>query len=191
MALFSAVPGTRGSNGPSEKNFLATLKALINSLGDRHKSVRAAATRALWMVALVASVPEGLIDIEPATSALIELLDVSDPAIRFEAIRGLGAVGPTVLGDPPARLVAAIEDQSDKSRDAAVEASAVFHHGFPRLIPSFVKSAERARPQARAGYLKLLSRIKRPKFTGRERARPDHSSRHQGWGNCGRSTILS
>jgi len=69
MALVSAVPGTRGSTGPSEKNVRATLKALINSLGDRDKSVRAAATRALWMVALVASLPEGSIDFEPATSA--------------------------------------------------------------------------------------------------------------------------
>jgi HEAT repeat protein len=72
--------------------------ALINSLSDRQPSVRIAATRALWMVVLVAHPPPESIDFEPATSALIKVLDDSDSAIRLEAIRGLGAVGPKLLG---------------------------------------------------------------------------------------------
>ena len=47
------------TTGPSEKNVRATLMALINSLCDRQPSVRIAATRALWMVVLVAHVPRG------------------------------------------------------------------------------------------------------------------------------------
>jgi hypothetical protein len=61
----------------------------------------------------------------------------------------LGAVGPTVLGDPRVRLVAAIEDQSDKSRDAAVEASSakstlreIAESGSPHIRSIVAKSLE-------------------------------------------------
>jgi HEAT repeat protein len=165
-ALVSVVPGVGGTTGPSEKNVRATLMALINSLSDRQPSVRIAATRALWMVVLVAHPPPESIDFEPATSALIKLLDDSDSAIRLEAIRGLGAVGPKLLGDPPARLVAAMDDESDKARDTAIEALAVFYRGLSPLIPSLVESADKAAPGTCPGYLKLLSRIRPPNFSG-------------------------
>jgi HEAT repeat protein len=118
------------------------------------------------MVILVSHVPGGQIDVEPAMNALIERLDDPDPAVRLAAIQGLGAVGPKALGDPPARLVAVMDDDSDQSRGAAVEALAVFHRGLPPLIPSLVKSAENAAPQVRAGYLKLLSRVRPRSFSG-------------------------
>ncbi len=106
-------------------------------------------------------VPAAQIDLEPATNAVTKQLDDPDPAVRLSAIQGLGAIGPKVLGDPPARLVTAIEDESDKSRAAAIEALAVFQHGLPPLIPSIVKSAERAGPTVRVGYLNLLKRGRR------------------------------
>ena len=165
-ALVSAIPGTSGATGPTVTNVRAALRALVKSLDDRQPSVRAAATKALWMVILVNQVPAGQIDLEPATNAVTRRLDDPDPAVCLSAIQGLGAIGPKVLGDPPARLVAAMDDKTDKSREAAIEALAAFHHGLPRLIPSLVKSAEVAAPQARAGYLKLLSRVRPRSFSG-------------------------
>jgi HEAT repeat protein len=164
--LVSVVPGVGGDTGPSEKNIRATLMALINSLGDRQPSVRIAATRALWMVVLVAHVPAGTIDFDSAISALIERLDDSDLAIRVSAIQGLGAVASKALGEPPARLVAAIEDESDKSREAAIEALSNFRQGLPLVIPLLVRKAEVADTRIRAGYLKLLGRIRPPNFSG-------------------------
>jgi HEAT repeat protein len=164
-ALVSAIPGVAGAAVPSGADVRATVEALVKSLEDRQPAMRAAATRALWMVILVNQVPAGQLDLEPAINAVIERLDDPDPTVRLSAIQGLGAVGPKVLGDPPAKLVAAMDDASEKSRDAATEALAVFYQGLPRVIPSLVKSAEGATPAARDGYLKLLSRIRPRSFS--------------------------
>jgi HEAT repeat protein len=147
-ALVSAVPGTSGATAPMVTHVHAALRALVKSLDDRQPSVLAADTRALWMVILVNQVPAGQIDLEPATNAVTQCLDDPDPAVRLSAIQGLGAIGPKVLGDPPAKLVAALDDDSEKSRDAAIEALAAFHHGLPGLIPSrlaFAMSQSRQR----------------------------------------------
>ena len=164
-ALISVVPGVGGANAPSERNVQAALRALVKSIEDRQASVRAAATRALWVVILVARLPAGTADFEAGTTALIERLDDPDPAVRVSAIQGLGAVASKALGEPPARLVAAMEDESEKSCEAAIEALSNFRQALPPLIPSLVRRAEVADPRIRAGYLKLLGRIRPPKFS--------------------------
>jgi HEAT repeat protein len=166
MALVSSVTGVAGGNSPTVTNVRSALRALVKVLDDPQPAVRATAARALWMIVLVNQVPAGLINVEPVMDALINRLDDPEPAVRLSAIQGLGAVGPNVLGDPPARLVAAMEEESDKLRDAVVEALAAFREGLPPLIPSLVKAAEGAGPPVRAGYLRLLSRIRRPQFSG-------------------------
>jgi HEAT repeat protein len=90
--------------------------------GDPQPSVRAAVTRALWMVIFVSAVPAGEIDVAPAMNGLADRLDDSDPAVRLAAVQGLGMLGPNLLGDPPPRLVAAMKDESNTIRDAAVRA---------------------------------------------------------------------
>ena len=166
MALVSVVPGTNGAAAPTGKVVRAVVRALVKCVKDPQPSVRAAATKALWMVILVNPMAGAEADFEPATSALIERLDDLEPAVRLSAIQGLGMLGPKILGDPPARLVAVMEDESDQMRDAAIEALASFRHGLPPLVPSLVRAAERAEPRARAGYLKLLRRIRPPPFSG-------------------------
>ena len=166
MALVTVVSGASGTAAPSVPDVKAALEAIGNLLDDPQPDVRATATQALWMTILVNHVPEGQIDLERATNAVTSRLDDFDPAVRLCAIQGIGIVGPKVLGEPPAKLVAAMDEGSDKHRDAAIEALAGFHDGLPRLIPSLVKSAEAADPRTRAGYLKLLSRIRPPKFSG-------------------------
>jgi HEAT repeat protein len=161
----SAVPGVRGGAVPRVEEIRAAMRALVKSLGDSQPSVRAAGTRALWMVILVNQVPEEQIDLVPAANALVGQLDDPDSAVRLSAVQGLGAIGPNLLGDPPPRLVAALDDETEKTRDAAALALAAFHHGLPVLIPALVKSAERAAPAARPAYLKLLSQIRAPKFS--------------------------
>jgi HEAT repeat protein len=166
MALVSAVPGVRGGAVPTAEDISAAVRALVKALDDSQSSVRAAVTRALWMVILVNQVPEEQIELVPAANALVGQLDDSDPAVRLSAVQGIGAVGPNLLGDPPPRLVAALDDETEKTRDAAALALGAFHHGLPVLIPALVQSAEKAAPAARPAYLKLLSQIRAPKFSG-------------------------
>ena len=71
-----------------------------------------------------------------------------------------------VLGDPPPRLVAALDEESEKNRAAVVEALAFFNRGLPPLIASLAKSADGAAAPVRADYLKLLSRVRPPNFSG-------------------------
>ena len=164
-ALVCVVPGAGGGPIPSKEDLNAALATLVAMVRDPQPSVRAAATRALWMVMLVNQAPPAQLNVVPATDALIDGLEDSDPSVRLAAIQGLGAVGPRFLGVPPPELVAAIEDQSEKTRNAAVEALAVFYQGLPPLVPSLVDSAERASPQARASYVKLFGRIRPRSFS--------------------------
>jgi HEAT repeat protein len=166
MALVSAVPGVAGGQPPNTTELRTVLNALVKALNEQEPVVRATFTRALWMVMLVNQGRASQIDLEPASDALISRLDDPDPAVRLSAIQGLGSIGPMVLGDPPPRLVAALDEKSEKNRAAAVEALAVFYRGLPPLLPSLAQSADRAAAPARADYLKLLNRVRPPKFSG-------------------------
>ena len=166
MALVSAVPGVAEGDSPTAADVRAALDALVKSLNDPQPAFRAVATRALWMVIFVNVLPPEQVDVEPATIAVTGRLDDPDPGVRLVAIQGLGFIGPNLLGDPPARLVAVMGDDSAPLRAAAVEALAVFYRGLPPLIPTLAKCAERAAAPVRADYVKLLGRIRPPKFSG-------------------------
>lgn len=67
-------------------------------------------------------------------------------------------------GKHPA-LIAALEDESAENRQAAAKYLARFPREVIRLIPSLVRSLERARPELRSGYAGILGAIQPPAFS--------------------------
>jgi len=164
MALVTVIPGVVGAR-PRIELVSKAIAALLTCLKDPQPSVRVAAAQAVWMVIIVGRVPALGVSLDRVTTALIERLGDADRSVRLAAIRGLGTVGPKVSDDPPEALVAALEDESDQNRDAVGYALASFHRGLPRLLPSLVRSLDGARPQFRAGLLKVLEHVHPPQFT--------------------------
>ena len=117
------------------------------------------------MVALTSTGPLIEIDRSRVLHSLIDSATDPDVEVRLAAFRGLGAVGPTVLANPPVVLVAAIEDSSDPIRSAAAYAIVNYRHGLGRRIPALVRSMELSDPQARDKYVEILSAIRPPKFS--------------------------
>lgn len=163
-AFVSVVPGTRGEK-PRREHISKAASALVESLQDPQPPVRAAAAEAVWMVMSVGQVPAGEPVLDQVRTALIERLGDPDASVRLAAIRGLGSVGPKVADEPPAPLLAALEDEAEKNRDAAAFALASFHRGLPPLLPSLVRSLDGGREQSRAGLLKILEHVRPPQFT--------------------------
>ncbi len=129
-AFVSVVPGTRGEK-PRREHIGKAASALVENLKDPQPPVRAAAAEAVWMVMSVGQVPAGEPVLDQVRTALIERLGDPDASVRLAAIRGLGSVGPKVADEPPAPLLAVLEDEAEKNRDAAAFALASFHRGLP------------------------------------------------------------
>jgi HEAT repeat protein len=143
----------------------AAVRALMDSALDREAAVRAAAVQSLWMVTLTWSGPAGLIDRARVFEALKQAAEDQDGSVRLAALRGIGTVGPRVVDVPPDVLVAALEDESEQNRAAAAYALVDFRRELPRLVPSLVRSLERARPEKRAKYLEVLGAIRAPRYS--------------------------
>jgi HEAT repeat protein len=149
--------------GGNDGQIRSAISAVLGSLKDREPAVRIAAAKSLGTIAGCG--PTIAIDLAPAVGTLVELLDDPDADVRRAVIWTLGFVGPGVLVDPPATVVAALESQSAQDQAAAVDSLANFTRGLPRLIPSLIRSMEKAWPEARGSYARLFTKIEPPKFT--------------------------
>ena len=105
------------------------------------------------------------VDLARVEDALIAAAADPQDIVRLAAVRGLGVIGPKVGDDPPAVLPSALEDESVKVRAAAAEALARFPRGLPRILPSLVRSFEKAPPEVRASYTAVFDRIRPRTFT--------------------------
>ncbi|MFI5460104.1 MAG: HEAT repeat domain-containing protein [Isosphaerales bacterium] len=141
----------------------AAVSALLASLDDPETAVRIAAADALGQIA--GSDPAGVIDLKPPHAAFMEMLGDRDDQVRGAAIRALGVVGPRISDDPPPALIAALEDESAGNRAAAVDALVNFTGGLHRSMPSLLRFLEKARPEVRKDYVRLLGCIKPPTFS--------------------------
>ncbi len=141
------------------------VRALIGSLKDSQPAVRAEAAQALWSVVLTSTGSVVVVDRAQVLDALINAAGDPDAGVRLSALRGLGAIGPSVSDDPPPILIAAIEDASDQIRAAAAYAIVQYRRGLFRLIPALVQSMESAGPEARARYVEILGAIRPPQFS--------------------------
>lgn len=164
LAFVTIVPGTRGEK-PRREDISEAAAALLESMNDPQPLVRAAAAEAAWMVMSVAQVPASEPVLGDVRTALLERLGDPDASVRLAAIRGLGAIGPKVGHEPPAPLLAALGDESEKNRDAAARALTSFARGLPPLLPSLVRSLDEGRAQSHAVLLKVLEEVRPPRFT--------------------------
>jgi HEAT repeat protein len=163
-ALVSVVQRISG-DGQTSKTINEAVSALTRSLGEPEPSVRAAATEALWMVTTVGQVPAGTPVFDRVRTAMIERLGDADASVRLAAIHGIGSLGPMIADGPPPALVAALNDASERNRDAVFLAFGGFRRGLPSVLPSVVRSSEGGDPQLRSGLARLLSEIRPPRFT--------------------------
>jgi HEAT repeat protein len=150
-------------NGVDDHQVRAAVAALCGSLQDRQPEVRSAAANAL--AEIVRCDRAEVLDLGPAAAKLVAMLNDRNAEVHRAVVGAIGFIGPRVLVDPPLAIVAALDDESAQKRSDAVDALANFKSGLPRLIPSLLRSMERAQPDARASYARLLGKIQPPNFS--------------------------
>jgi HEAT repeat protein len=159
IALGVAGLGTE-ARGAVPADVTHALALLLSRLKDPEATVRAAAAQGLWMIASGWNASDHRVDILHVKAALIRAAVDPDPGVRFAALRGLGAIAPKVGDDPPLPLAAALEDPSEKVRVGAAESLLLFRRGLPPMLPTLVRSFEKARPDVRPAYASVLGRIR-------------------------------
>jgi HEAT repeat protein len=150
-------------SGADDHQVRAAVAALCESLSDRQPEVRSAAANAVGMIARCDRAQ--VLDLGPAAATLVAMLDDRNTEVHRAVVGAIGFVGPGALIDPPSAIVAALDDESAQQRSDAVDALVNFTRGLPRLIPSLLRSMEKARPEARPIYVRLLGKIEPPQFS--------------------------
>ena len=173
-ALTDPVPGNRlaaieavlmviqgvGPNGSCPEEVGVAVMALMGLLPDSQPAIRARTVQALWLVVLIWQGTPRAIAVERVVAAMVDRAEEDDPEIRSAAVRGLGVVGHRLSDDPPARLVAALDDTSEAVRTAAAQGVATYRRGLARLIPTLVKAVETTRPECRPMYFRILEEVR-------------------------------
>ena len=129
--------------GSAVDSVLAATTGLIRSLKDREPAVRIAAMNALVSIASSRG-GAGAIDPHALLDLLAEMLGDRDDGVRMAALDAIGLCGSLGSDDPPAGLVAALEDPSARYRAAAVKALVSFRVR-PRSVASLPPSQRGAR----------------------------------------------
>jgi hypothetical protein len=111
--------------GTADGRVTAAIQAIMVSLDDQEPAVRIAAVHALGAIAASNS-PSGVIHPQRLVDALTAMLDDPDATVRAATIASLGFAGPAAAPDPPAALIAALDDESAFNRAAARQALARF-----------------------------------------------------------------
>jgi HEAT repeat protein len=164
MALVMVVHNA-GVTRSAQAHVRRAVGTLFDCLKDPRPDVRAACVQALWMIAQSWYGASPAIDLLGLKNALIEAATDPDAVVRLSAVRGLAANGPRMGEDPPTVLTDALEDETEKVRTAAAEALVQYRRGLLRMLPSLVRSFEKARPDLRAGYTLVMTRIRPRAFT--------------------------
>ncbi len=163
LAFVTIVPGSRVEK-PDKAQISEAITALVESMNDPNAPVRAAAAEAAWMVVSVGQVSAGEPILKVVSTALIERLGDPDGHVRLAAIRGVGTLGPKFADEPPAGLVAALNDESERNRYAAAYAVTSFPRGLPPLLPALVRSLDAGDEQSHTVLLRILERVRPPLF---------------------------
>jgi HEAT repeat protein len=148
-----------GSVNASRAEVHAAASAALEGLRDPDARVRAEAVHAAWMVVMASGNPPEKAEFSPIVPPLVERLGDEDASVRLAAIRGVGYLGPMVAAEPPAALVARLDDSSEPNRDAAAIALAAYNGGLAGVLPSIVHSLETGSPEYRKAVIKLLGQI--------------------------------
>ncbi len=142
--------------------------ALVQNLNDPDPSVRSANVTALWTTTnLWGDGPAGVIDRTSVHDLLLRMTADPDDSVRLAAVRGLTAIGPKLGDDPPGVFLSALDDPSEKVRTAAAEGLPRFPKGLVRVLPTLIRSFEKAAPEHRPAYALLLEQV-RPKAFGKD-----------------------
>jgi HEAT repeat protein len=91
---------------------------------------------------------------------LVSLLDDQDPDVRQAALFALAPIAPSVLGDPPKAMFAALEDESAANRAMAIGTLAAFRHGLDPLVQPLLRHLTNDEPQVREACSQALGRIR-------------------------------
>jgi HEAT repeat protein len=137
---------------------------LIRALKDREPAVQVAAIHALVRI-VGAKGAAGSIDLKGIIAALAATLGDRDDQVRLVTLDALGWCGPLGPADPPAELVAALEDRSARVRAAAVKALACFPCPLDPWLPSLLRSLERDESQVRLACRVAFGRSTPPAFS--------------------------
>ena len=164
MTLVTVINGAvRTDSGGDDVRDAVT--ALLGSQKDPDAAVRSATAQALWMIVVTWQGPLGVIDLGTIDEALERSVTDPDAGVRHAAICGLGVIGPRLSDEAPPGLLAALEDESPRNRITAAEYLSRFPREVIRMIPSLVKSMERAQPPFRAAYAEILGQIRPPAYS--------------------------
>jgi HEAT repeat protein len=153
---------------------------LIGALKDPVPAVRIAAAGALRILAGItpgypsrgagksraaeaakpAESQPSVVDKPAVVAALVALLDDQDPEVRQAGLFALAPVAPSVLGDPPRAMFAALEDESATNRAMAIGTLAAFRHGLDPLVQPLLRHLASDEPQVREACSQALGRIR-------------------------------
>jgi HEAT repeat protein len=164
VALVTVINGsTRTDSGADEVRGAVT--GLLGLQGDPDATVRSATAQSLWMIVVTWQGPLGAIDLSTIDEALERFATDPDVEVRHAAICGLGVIGTRISSEAPPGLMVALEDDSPRNRLAAAEYLSHFPRAVIRMIPSLVKSMEKAQPPFRAAYAEILGQVRPPSFS--------------------------
>jgi HEAT repeat protein len=150
-----------GSAGDAPRTATA---GLIRSLKDREPAVQVAALSALKRIASAKGAASA-IDCKEVVSAIATRLDDRDEEVRMVALDALALCGPLGSDDPPAALVAALEDRSAKIRAAAVKSLASFPRPLDPWLSLLFRALEHDEPEVGQACWWAIVRGKPPAFS--------------------------
>ena len=149
--------------GSAGEPIRAGVEGLIGSLKDRETAVRIAATNALATIA-AAKGAAGVIELQAVIVALVASLGDADDEVRLAALLALTGCGPLASSDPPAALVAALQDRSARNRAAAITALARFPRSLDPWLALLLRLVEHD-PEVRQASQSAFLRDRPPAFS--------------------------
>jgi HEAT repeat protein len=130
--------------------------ALVAALDDAAPSVRVEAVRGLINLTFGGSVSRkgggrkgasaadtAPIDLKKLSGIVVGKFDDPDAEVRLEAMRGLGALAPSLAGDPPKTLFVAMENGPAASRAVAITTLSRFKQGLDPIVPGLTRMLEK------------------------------------------------
>ena len=135
-------------------------EALIGRLNDPAAQGTSGGSRGDWHRRnLLAQAPATEMSLDKAAAVLLACLGDQDPAVRLGAVHSLATLGPKVYENPPPALFSAMEDDSEKIRQAVARAIAEYRGGLSRALPALIAAIDKGSPRFRTALVDLLTQI--------------------------------